>query len=126
VLGRVPPLRSPTAALVAPAARFAGRLSAARRVLRSSRLRRQRPGRPAPPPGGSYLAWEIKSAERAAPADARHLRRLASLLDGPLLAGLVIHLGDRVGAWPDAIFGVPAAARFAAAAATAGGSYTPR
>jgi len=64
-------------------------------------------------PGGGYLAWEIKSGERAAPADARHLRGLADLLDGPLLAGLVIHQGDQVDAWPGDLFGLPAASLFA-------------
>lgn len=66
-------------------------------------------------PDGGYLAWEIKSAERAAPVDARHLRGLADLLDGPLLAGLVIHQGDRVDAWPGDIFALPAATLFAPA-----------
>ena len=64
-------------------------------------------------PGGGYLAWEIKSSERAALADARHLRGLADLLDGPLLAGLVIHQGDHVDAWPGGVFALPAATLFA-------------
>jgi predicted AAA+ superfamily ATPase len=64
-------------------------------------------------PGGAYLAWEIKSSERAASADARHLRNLAVLLDGPLLAGFVIHQGDRVEAWPGDLYALPAAALFA-------------
>jgi predicted AAA+ superfamily ATPase len=64
-------------------------------------------------PGGAYLAWEIKSSERAASADARHLRNLAGLLDGPLLAGFVIHQGDRVEAWPGDLYALPAATLFA-------------
>jgi hypothetical protein len=64
-------------------------------------------------PGGGYLAWEIKSSERASPADARHLRGLADLLDGPLLAGLVIHQGDQVDTWPGGLFALPAATLFA-------------
>ncbi len=67
-------------------------------------------------PGGGYLAWEVKSGQRAAPADARHLRRLAGLLDGPLLAGFVVHQGDRVDAWSDDLYGLPAASLFAPAA----------
>jgi hypothetical protein len=63
--------------------------------------------------GGSYLAWEIKSSERADTTDARHLRGLAELLDGPLLAGLVIHQGERVDAWAENLFALPAAALFA-------------
>jgi predicted AAA+ superfamily ATPase len=64
-------------------------------------------------PGGGYLAWEMKCGERASPADARHLRGLADLLDGPLLAGLVIHQGDQVDTWPGGLFALPAATLFA-------------
>ena len=37
-----------------------------------------------------YLAFEFKLTERAHDGDARHLRTLATILDKPLLAGLVV------------------------------------
>lgn len=64
-------------------------------------------------PGGGYLAWEVKGSERASPVDARHLRGLADLLDGPLLGGIVVHQGDRVDIWPGGLFALPAACLFA-------------
>jgi len=37
-----------------------------------------------------YLAFEIKSAERVSPVDARHLRGLGEFLDKPLLHSFVL------------------------------------
>lgn len=59
-------------------------------------------------PSGEYLAWEMKAGPRATPADARHLRNLAELLDGPLLAGMVVYPGDTVESFGDNLYGVPA------------------
>ncbi len=64
-------------------------------------------------PGGGYLAWEIKSSRRAAPVDARHLRDLEELLDGPLLGGFVVYRGHEVLQWPGNLYGLPAGTLFA-------------
>ncbi|MEW6220561.1 MAG: ATP-binding protein [Thermodesulfobacteriota bacterium] len=59
-------------------------------------------------PGGGYLAWEIKAGERATPVDARHLRDLDTLLDGPILGRFVIYLGKEYQAWDNDTHAVPA------------------
>jgi len=64
-------------------------------------------------PTGAYLAWEVKSSARAAPADARHLRGLEPLLDGPLLAGFILYRGREVHAWDKNLFALPAPVLFA-------------
>jgi predicted AAA+ superfamily ATPase len=63
--------------------------------------------------GGGYLAWECKAAARAAPVDARHLRGLATYLDGPLHAGFVVYNGHDVQVWQDRLYALPASALFA-------------
>ncbi len=59
-------------------------------------------------PSGGYLAWEMKAGPRATAADARHLRNLSALLDGPLLAGMVVYRGNTLEAFEDNLYGVPA------------------
>lgn len=64
-------------------------------------------------PGGGYLAWEVKASQRAAPVDARHMRSLQDLLDGPLLGGFVVYQGHGVQSWPDNLYALPAGVLFA-------------
>jgi len=64
-------------------------------------------------PGGSYLAFEIKSSTRAAPQDARHLRDLGSLLSEPVIGGVVVYRGDSLERWGDGLCALPASALFA-------------
>lgn len=45
--------------------------------------------------------------------DARHLRGLEPLLDGPLLAGFVLYRGREVHAWDKNLFALPAPVLFA-------------
>jgi len=65
-----------------------------------------------------YIALECKQAERVAPVDFRGLRALPSLLDKPLLLGLVVSQ-DRVNVGPlpadERLWSVPAPALLAGA-----------
>lgn len=65
--------------------------------------------------GGGYVAFEVKAGDRASGKDARHLRGLDSILDGPLLAGLVVHTGVDLQVLGDRVLGVPVSWLFAAA-----------
>ena len=61
---------------------------------------------------GGYIAWEMKAGEQASRHDTRHFRGLERLLDGPLLAGLVVYNGYQVQVWEPNFFAVPAALLF--------------
>jgi predicted AAA+ superfamily ATPase len=71
-------------------------------------------------PNGSYLAWEAKASQRAHSMDARHLRTLSDHLDGPLLAGFVVHCGHDVEAWDGELYAIPASALFTGRSARSG------
>jgi len=64
-------------------------------------------------PNRGYLAVEVKSSPHPAPVHARHLRGLEDLLDGPLLAALVVHPGHHVSTLPGGVFALPPAVLFA-------------
>ncbi len=69
-------------------------------------------------PSGGYIAWEMKAGERAARLNGRHFRGLDAYLDGPLLAGIVVYLGDSIEIWEENMLAVPAHVLFADARTT--------
>ncbi|MDR3342063.1 MAG: DUF4143 domain-containing protein [Treponema sp.] len=56
-----------------------------------------------------YIAFEIKMAEKIRPADAWHLRKLADILDKPLLHGFIISNDTETACIADDITAVNAA-----------------
>jgi predicted AAA+ superfamily ATPase len=63
-------------------------------------------------PGGDHLAFEIKAGGRASTSDARHLRGLEHILDGQLLTGFVIYLGNTVDRLDENLYAIPAGRLF--------------
>lgn len=57
---------------------------------------------------GAYVAIEVKSTSRPAPAHAKHLRGLEAILDGPLLASIVVHTGHLTTKLPGGAHALPA------------------
>jgi uncharacterized protein len=64
-------------------------------------------------PSKQYVAFEMKSSEKASPVDARHLRSLEEILDLPVLAGFVLYAGREIRRLGDKLFAIPAPALFA-------------
>ena len=56
---------------------------------------------------GDFIAIEVKSTQRAAPTHGRHLRGLETILDGPLLASLVVHQGRGITVLPGDVYALP-------------------
>lgn len=56
-----------------------------------------------------YVAIEVKQARRAAHVDGRHLRGLNTILDKPILGGLILSQDPAVKTFDDKITGLPAA-----------------